>query len=118
MDPVRVLAMQEEQKQIERNKVWKLVPKPKGKNSIDTKWVFRNKMDENGIVVRNKARLVAKGYCQQEGIDFDETFAPVARLESIIIFLAYAAHANFKVYQMDVKSAFLNGDLKEEVYVS
>ncbi|KAL8148832.1 hypothetical protein AgCh_005997 [Apium graveolens] len=75
-------------------------------------------MDENGIVVRNKARLVAKHYCQQEGIDFDETFAPVARLEAIRIFLAYAAHANFKVYQMDVKSAFLNGDLEEEVYVS
>ena len=94
------------------------MPKPKGKNPIDTKWVFRNKMDENCIVVRNKARLVAKGYFQQEGIDFDETFAPVARLEAIRIFLAYAAHANFKVYQMDVKSAFLNGDLEEEVYVS
>ena len=75
-------------------------------------------MDENGIVVRNKARLVVKGYCQQEGIDFDETFAPVARLEAIRIFLAYAAHANFKVNQMDLKSAFLNGDLEEEVYVS
>ena len=72
----------------------------------DTKWVFRNKMDENGIVIRNKARLVAKGYSQQEGIDFDETFAPVARLEAIRIFLAYVAHANFKVYQMDVNSAF------------
>ena len=110
--------MQEELNQFERNNVWKLVPKPKGKNPIDTKWVFRNKMDENGIVVRNKARLVAKGYFQQEGIDFDETFVPVARLEAIRIFLAYAAHANFKVYQMDVKSAFLNGDLEEEVYVS
>ncbi|MGI4673506.1 reverse transcriptase domain-containing protein, partial [Klebsiella pneumoniae] len=85
---------------------------------IGTKWVFRNKMDENGIITRNKARLVAKGYCQEEGIDFDETFAPVARLEAIRIFLAYAAHANFKVYQMDVKSAFLNGELEEEVYVS
>ena len=75
-------------------------------------------MDENGIVIRNKARLVAKGYSQQEGIDFDETFAHVARLEAIKIFLAYAAHANLKVYQMDVKSAFLNGELEEEVYVS
>ena len=75
-------------------------------------------MDENNIVVRNKARLVAKGYCQQEVIDFDETFVPVARLEAIRIFLDYAAYANFKVYQMDVKSAFLNGDLEEEVYVS
>ena len=74
-------------------------------------------MDEAGIVTRNKARLVAKGYSQQEGIDFDETFAPVARLEAIRIFLAYVAHANFKVYQMDVKSAFLNGELEEEVYL-
>ena len=117
LDPDWILAMQEELNQFERNKVWKLVPKPKGKNPIDTKWVFRNKMDENGIVIRNKARLVAKGYSQQEGIDFDETYAPVARLEAIRIFLAYAAHANFKVYQMDVKSAFLNGELDEEVYV-
>ncbi|KAL8124486.1 hypothetical protein AgCh_012218 [Apium graveolens] len=110
--------MPEELNQFERNKVWKLVPKHKGKNPIDTKWVFRNKMDENDIVLRNKARLVAKGYCQQEGIDFDEIFDPVARLEAINFFLAYAAHSNFKAYQMDVKSAFLNGDLEEEVYVS
>ena len=109
--------MQEELNQFERNKVWKLVPRPKGRTIIGTKWVFRNKMDETGIVTRNKARLVAKGYSQEEGIDFDETFAPVARLEAIRIFLAYAAHANFKVYQMDVKSAFLNGELEEEVYV-
>ena len=74
-------------------------------------------MDEVGIITRNKARLVAKGYSQQKGIDFDETFAQVARLEAIRIFLAYAAHANFKVYQMDVKSAFLNEELEEEVYV-
>ncbi|KAL8092818.1 hypothetical protein AgCh_034895 [Apium graveolens] len=118
LDPDWVLAMQEELNQFERNKVWKLILKPNGKNSIDTKWVFRNKMDENGIVFRNKARLVAKGYYQQEGIDFDETFAPVVRLETIRIFLAYAAHANFKVYQMDVKCAFLNGDSEKEVYVS
>ena len=99
-------AMQEELNQFERNKVWKLVPKPKNRTIIGTKWVFRNKMDEAGIVTRNKARLVAKGYSQEEGIDFDETFAPVARLEAIRIFLAYVAHANFKVYQMDVKSVF------------
>ena len=74
--------------------------------------------NENGVVIRNKARLVAKGYCQQEGIDYDETFAPVARIEAIRIFLAYAAHKNMTVYQMDVKSAFLNGILQEEVYVS
>ena len=75
-------------------------------------------MDENGVVTRNKVRLVAKGYSHSEGTDFDETFAPVARLEAIKNFLAYAAHANFKVYQMDVKSAFLNGELEEHVYVS
>ena len=84
---------------------------------IGTKWVFRNKLDEDGIVTRNKARLVAKGYSQEEGIDYDETFAPVARLEAIRMFLAFAAYSNFKVYQMDVKSAFLNGELEEEVYV-
>src|SRR5437667_6118410 len=112
-----ILAMQEELNQFKRNGVWKLVPKPKGRVIIGTKWVFRNKLDEAGIVTRNKARLVAKGYLQEEGINFDETFAPVARLEAIRIFLAYAAHSNFKVYQMDVKSAFLNGKLEEEVYV-
>ena len=112
-----ILAMQEELNQFERNGVWKLVPKPKGRVIIGTKWVFRNKLDEAGIVTRNKARLVAKGYLQEEGIDFDETFAPVARLEAIRIVLAYTAHSNFKVYQMDVKSAFLNGKLEEEVYV-
>ena len=112
-----VLAMQEELNQFERNKVWKLVPKPKNRTIIGTKWVYMNKMDEVGIVTRNKARLVAKGYSQQEGIDFDETYAPVARLEAIRIFLAFVAHANFKVYQMDVKSAFLNGEPEEEVYV-
>ncbi|MGI4673437.1 reverse transcriptase domain-containing protein, partial [Klebsiella pneumoniae] len=84
---------------------------------IGTKWVYRNKLDGDGIVTRNKARLVAKGYSQEEGIDYDETYAPVARLEAIRIFLAFAAHSNFKVYQMDVKSAFLNGELEEEVYV-
>ncbi|CAH9114878.1 unnamed protein product [Cuscuta europaea] len=110
-------AMQEELTQFERNKVWELVPRPKHQNVIGTKWVFKNKADEDGNIVRNKARLVAKGYCQEEGIDFDETFAPVARLEAIRIFLAYAAYNNIKVYQMDVKSAFLNGDLEEEVYV-
>ena len=118
MDPDWVLAMQEELNQFERNEVWKLVPRPDDSNVIDTKWVFKNKVDENGMVTRNKARLVAKGYSQEEGIDFDETFAHVARLEAIRIFLAYAAHANFKVYQMDVKSAFLNGELEEEVHVS
>ncbi|KAK6136992.1 hypothetical protein DH2020_029267 [Rehmannia glutinosa] len=106
--------MQEELNQFERNKVWELVQRPMHQNVIGTKWVFRNKMNEEGSVVRNKARLVAKGYCQEEGIDFDETFAPVARLEAIRMFLAYTTHKNFIVYQMDVKSAFLNGLLEEE----
>ncbi|KAL8124825.1 hypothetical protein AgCh_012470 [Apium graveolens] len=100
-----------------RNKVWKLVPAPKNRSVIGTKWVFRNKMDENGIVTRNKARLVVKDYSQEKGIDYDEIFAPVARLEEIRIFLAFAAHSDFKVYQMDVKSAFLNGELEEEIYL-
>ncbi|GJT60178.1 copia protein [Tanacetum coccineum] len=85
---------------------------------IGTKWVFRNKLDENGIVSRNKARLVAQGYNQQEGIDYDETYAPVARLESIRILLAYACALDFKLFQMDVKSAFLNGFINEEVYMA
>ncbi|KAK6145186.1 hypothetical protein DH2020_022006 [Rehmannia glutinosa] len=109
--------MQEKLNQFERNKVWELVQRPTHQNVIGTKWVFRNKMNEEGSVVRNKARLVAKGYCQEEGIDFDETFVPVEILEAIRMFLAYAAHKNFIVYQMDVKSAFLNGLLEEEVYV-
>ena len=97
--------------------MWTLVPRPKNRSIVGTKWVFRKKTDSEGIVTRNKARLVAKGYSQQEGIDYDETFDPVARLEAIRIFLAYAAHMKFKVFQMDVKSAFLNGELEEEVYV-
>jgi hypothetical protein len=113
-----VIAMQEELNKFVRNDVWTLVPQPKSQTIIGTKWVFRNKMDENGIVSRNKARLVAQGYNQQEGIDYDETFAPVARLESIRILLAYACAHNFKLFQMDVKSAFLNGVINEEVYVA
>jgi hypothetical protein len=93
-----------------------LVPRPK-QNVIGTKWVFQNKQDEHGIATRNKARLVAKGFTQIEGLDFGETYAPVARLESIRILLASAAHHDFKLYQMDVKSAFLNGPLSELVYV-
>ena len=111
-------AMHDELNNFERNKVWKLVPRPKDcKNVIGTKWVFKNKQDANGIVIRNKARLVAQGFSQVEGIDFGETFAPVARLESIRILLAYASHHNFKLQQMDVKSAFLNGPINELVYV-
>ncbi|KAH9734859.1 Integrase catalytic domain-containing protein [Citrus sinensis] len=112
-----IIAMQEELNQFERNKVWELVPKPEHQSIIGTKWVFRNKMDESGVVVRNKARLVAQGYNQEEGIDFDETFAPVARLESIRMLLAFACHKDFILFQMDVKSAFLNGYIMGEVYV-
>ncbi|GJX52715.1 putative ribonuclease H-like domain-containing protein [Tanacetum coccineum] len=90
---------------------------PNGKRAIGTKWVFRNKKDERGIVIKNKARLVAQGYTQEEGIDYDEVFAPVARIEAIRLFLAYASFKDFMVYQMDVKSAFLYGKIKEEVYV-
>jgi hypothetical protein len=111
-----VLAMHEELNNFKRNEVWSLVSRPK-QNVVGTKWVFRNKQDEHRVVTRNKARLVAKGYAQVAGLDFEETFAPVARLESIRILLAYAAHHSFKLFQMDVKSAFLNGPIKEEVYV-
>ncbi|GJU29988.1 retrovirus-related pol polyprotein from transposon TNT 1-94 [Tanacetum coccineum] len=112
-----VSAMQDELDQFARLKVWRLVPRPEGKTIIKTKWIFKNKKDESSLVIRNKARLVAVGYCQQEGIDYDETFAPVARIEAIRLFLAYAAHKDFTVFQMDVKTTFLNGILKEEVYV-
>ncbi|GJU20019.1 putative ribonuclease H-like domain-containing protein [Tanacetum coccineum] len=113
-----VEAMQEELLQFKIQKVWTLVDLPYGKKAIGTKWVYRNKKDERGIVVRNKARLVAQGYKQEEGIDYDEVFAPVARIEAIRLFLAYASFMNFLVYQMDVKSAFLYGTIEEEVYVS
>ncbi|GJS74419.1 ribonuclease H-like domain-containing protein [Tanacetum coccineum] len=102
----------------EIQKVWVLVDLPYGKKAIGTKWVYRNKKDERGVVVRNKARLVAQGHRQEEGIDYDEVFAPVARLEAIRIFLAFASYMGFIVYQMDVKSAFLYGKIDEEVYVS
>nr|GEV58150.1 hypothetical protein [Tanacetum cinerariifolium] len=113
-----VSVMQEELDQFAILKVWRLVTRPEGKSIIKTKWIFKNKKDESSLVIRNKARLVAVGYSQQEGIDYDETFAPVAQIEAIRLFLAYAAHKDFTVFQMDVKTAFLNGILKEEVYVS
>ncbi|GKE95422.1 putative ribonuclease H-like domain-containing protein, partial [Tanacetum coccineum] len=94
-----------------------LVDLPKGKRAIGTKWVYRNNKDKRGIVVRNKARLVAQGYTQEEGIDYDEVFALVARIESIRLFLSYASFMGFIVYQMNVKSAFLYGTIKEEMYV-
>lgn len=93
------------------------MPRPKDYPTIGTKWVFRNKMDENGIVIRNKARLVAQGYNQEEGINYDETYAPISRLEAIRMLLAFTCYKNFKLYQTDIKSAFLNGYINEEVYV-
>ena len=116
-DPSWIEAMQEELAQFEKLRVWELVECPPGKKAIGTKWVFKNKRDESGVVVRNKARLVVQGFRQRPGIDYDEIFAPVARLEAIRIFLAYASYMNFKVFQLDVKSAFLYGKVKEEVYV-
>src|SRR6266516_6124535 len=109
--------MQEELNEFKRNEVWDLVPRPKGVNIIGTKWVYKNKSDEKGTITRNKARLVAQGYTQIEGVDFDETFAPVARLESIRLLLGVACILKFKIFQLDVKSAFLNGYLHEEVYI-
>ncbi|GJT14494.1 retrovirus-related pol polyprotein from transposon TNT 1-94 [Tanacetum coccineum] len=117
-DSAWIEAMQEELHQFDRLQVWELVDKPFGKNVIKLKWLWKNKKDEDQTVIRNKARLVAKGYAQEEGIDFEESFAPVARLEAVRIFIAYAAHKSFPIYQMDVKTAFLNGPLKEEVYVA
>ena len=112
-----VEAMNEEIELIEKNKTWSLVPRPKDKNIIGTKWVFRNKLNEDGEVCRNKARLVCKGYSQEEVIDYGQIFSHVAILEGIRTLLANVAHKGFKVYQMDVKFAFLNGILDEEVYI-
>ncbi|GJR71893.1 retrovirus-related pol polyprotein from transposon TNT 1-94 [Tanacetum coccineum] len=111
-------AMQDEIHEFDRLDVWELVPPPDCAMIIALKWIYKVKLDEYGDVLKNKARLVAKGYRQEEGLDFEESFAPVARLEAIRIFLANAASKNMTVYQMDVKTAFLNGELKEEVYVS
>ncbi|GJS82937.1 putative ribonuclease H-like domain-containing protein [Tanacetum coccineum] len=116
-DPNWIEAMQEELLQFKLQEVWTLVELPNGKRAIWTKWVFRNKKDERGIVSKNKARLVAQGYTQEEEIDSDEVFAPVARIEAIRLFLAYASFKDFVVYQMDVKSDFLYGKIEEEVYV-
>ncbi|GJU38292.1 retrovirus-related pol polyprotein from transposon TNT 1-94 [Tanacetum coccineum] len=113
-----IIVMQEELNQFVTNDVWELVPQPKNMTVIETKWVYRNKLDKNGVVSQNKARLVAQCYNQQKDIDYDETYALVARLESIRITLAYACALDFKLFQMDVKSASLNGFINEEVYVA
>ncbi|GKA36013.1 retrovirus-related pol polyprotein from transposon TNT 1-94 [Tanacetum coccineum] len=111
-------AMQEEIYEFDRLQAWELVPKPDYVMIIALKWIYKVKLDEYGDVLKNKVRLVAKGYRQEEGIDFEESFEPVARIEAIRIFIANAASKNMIIYQMDVKTAFLNGELKEEVYVS
>nr|GEX92010.1 retrovirus-related Pol polyprotein from transposon TNT 1-94 [Tanacetum cinerariifolium] len=116
-DPSWIEAMQEELLQFKMHKVWVLVDLPHGKRAIGTKWVFKNKKDKRGIMVRNKARLVAQGHTQEEGIDYEEVIASVARIEAIRLFLAYASFMEFMVYQMDVKSAFLYETIKEELYV-
>ncbi|GJT36697.1 retrovirus-related pol polyprotein from transposon TNT 1-94 [Tanacetum coccineum] len=110
--------MQEEIHEFQRLKVWELVSCPDKVILIKLKWIYKVKMDEFGRVLKNKARLVAQGFRQEKGIDFEESFAPVARIEAICIFVANAAHKNIMIYQMDVKTAFLNGELKEEIYVS
>nr|GEV25138.1 Gag-Pol polyprotein [Tanacetum cinerariifolium] len=117
-DSAWIEAMQEEIHQFKRLDVWELVDSPLCKNVINMKWLWKNKRDEENTVIRKKASLVAKGYGQKEGIDFKESFAPVARLEAVWLFIAYVAHKSFSVYQMDVKTTFLYGPLKEEVYVN
>nr|GFB46647.1 hypothetical protein [Tanacetum cinerariifolium] len=116
-NPSWIEAMQEELLQFKIKKVWTLVDCPKGVRPIGTKWVLKNKKDERRIVIKNKARLVAQGHTQEEGIDYDEVFAPVIRIEAIRLFLAYASFMGFTVYQMDVKSSLLYGTIDEEVYV-
>ncbi|GKF95363.1 retrovirus-related pol polyprotein from transposon TNT 1-94 [Tanacetum coccineum] len=111
-------AMQEEIHEFERLEVWELVSCPYNVFLIKLKWIYKVKTDESGGVLKNKAQLVAQGFRQEDGINFKESFAPVARIEAIRIFVANVTHKNMKIYQMDVKTAFLNGELKEEVYVS
>nr|GEX04766.1 retrovirus-related Pol polyprotein from transposon TNT 1-94 [Tanacetum cinerariifolium] len=114
-DPAWIESMQEKLLQFKRMDVWVLVPTPDNISPLTLKWIFKNKHDEEQIVIRNKSRFVVRGYRQEEGLDFEESFAPVARMEAIRIFLAYAAHKSFTVFQMDVKTAFLQGLLKEDV---
>nr|GEZ15152.1 retrovirus-related Pol polyprotein from transposon TNT 1-94 [Tanacetum cinerariifolium] len=117
-DSAWIESMQEELHQFNRLDVWELVDRPLCTNVINLKWLWKNKHDEENIVIRNKSRLVAKGYAQKEGVDFEESFAPVARLEAVRLFIAYAAHKSFTIHQMDIKTAFLYCPLKEEVYVN
>ncbi|GKD50051.1 retrovirus-related pol polyprotein from transposon TNT 1-94, partial [Tanacetum coccineum] len=116
-DPAWIDSMQEELLQFKRLDVWVLVPALDNIKPLTLKWLFKNKHNEENTVIRNKTRLVVRGYRQEEGLDFEESFAPVARMEAIRIFSAYAAHKLFNVFQMDVKTAFLHDRLKEDVYV-
>ena len=111
------MAMQEELNQFERNNIWILVSRPIDHSIIETKWIFRNKLDKNGNVVRNKVRLVAKKYNQEERIDFDETDTLVARLEAIRLLLVFTCYINFKLYQMDKKNIFLNDCITKKVFI-
>ncbi|GJZ40449.1 retrovirus-related pol polyprotein from transposon TNT 1-94 [Tanacetum coccineum] len=115
-DSAWIKAIQEELHQFDRLDVWESVDRPLCKNVINLKWLWKNKRDEENTIICNTSRFVAKGYAQKEGINFEESFAPVARLEAVRLFIAYAAHKSFTVYQMDVKTSFLYGPLK--VYVN
>nr|GEZ69480.1 retrovirus-related Pol polyprotein from transposon TNT 1-94 [Tanacetum cinerariifolium] len=115
---INIFSTSEEFHQFDRLDVWELVDRPLCINVINLKWLWKNKHDEENTVIRNKSRLVAKGYAQKEGVDFEESFAPVARLEAVRLFIAYAAHKSFTIYQMDIKTTFLYGPLKKEVYVN
>nr|GEZ17569.1 retrovirus-related Pol polyprotein from transposon TNT 1-94 [Tanacetum cinerariifolium] len=117
IDPAWIESMQEELLQFKRMDVWVLVPTPDNISPLTLKWIFKNKNDEENTIIQNKSRLVVRGYRQEEGLDFEESFTPIARMEAIRIFLAYVAHKSFTVFQMDVKTAFLHGTLKEDVYV-
>nr|GFA60397.1 retrovirus-related Pol polyprotein from transposon TNT 1-94 [Tanacetum cinerariifolium] len=114
-DPAWIESTQEELLQFKRMDVWVLVPTPDNISPLTLKWIFKNKHDEEQTVIRNNSHLVLRGYRQEEGLDFEESFAPVARMEDIRIFLAYVAHKLFTMFQMDVKTAFLHGSLKEDV---
>nr|GFD20998.1 Gag-Pol polyprotein [Tanacetum cinerariifolium] len=111
-------SMQEELQQFDRLDIWELVDRPLCTNVINLKWLWKNKRDEENTVIQNKSRLVAKGYAQKEGVDFEESFTPITRLEAVRLFIAYAAHKSLTVYQMDVKTVFLYDPMKEEVYVN
>lgn len=110
-------AMKEEYDALVKNKTWELVPLPKGKNVIGCKWIYKTKFKSNGAIEKFKARLVAKGFNQKVGVDYEETFAPVIKMNTIRIILSLATSLGWHIHQMDVKNAFLNGDLYEEIYI-